>query len=148
MFYKVIEVSNHTDSGFLYLKVAFWSNRGDFILGRPSVVLDDFILGHLQQIGRRIITDALGRWKRKSDGQFIDPTTLPINDLTEWDREDFAVDVKADIQRTILAFWQTAQAKGWTGDRTTRGTRDVNDPRGFLARPDIQSLRGAEVDIP
>lgn len=65
-------------------------------------------------------------------------------------RNDFLIqlhpghDEKRRIDEVIRTYWDNAVAKGWTGDRTNAHafSRQQDDPRGLINRPDIQALVG------
>ena len=148
MFYKIEEVSTAPATGHAYVLVRFWQTRADFDAALPAALTNDFLM-QLRPVGRRIVTDASGHWKRASDGVFIDPQTLSGDDVTEWEREDVARGVAAEIRANIEAYWQRAVSRGdatGTDASNQRMQRDNTDPHGILALPDVRALRGAEVE--
>lgn len=149
MFYKIEEVSTEQTTGQAYVLVRFWQTRADFDAAEPAALTNDFLM-QLRPLGRRIVTDANGRWKRASDGVFIDRRTLAGDAATDWELEDVVRDVAAEIRANIAAYWQRAVGRGdATGKDASnpRQARDLTDPHGILALADVIALRGAEVEL-
>ena len=47
MFYRVVELSTHAESGAPYLLVHFWKTKAAAVQGKPPYLINDFILGHI-----------------------------------------------------------------------------------------------------
>jgi len=147
MFCKIIEVSTAKASGHTYVLVHFWRDKANFDAGKPPARVNDFLM-QLRPTGQRVVTNAEGWLKRKSDGVFIDPATLEREKPEpEWEREIFDRDLPVEIRANIEAYWPRAEAKGYPSDHTShRIQRDNSDPYGVLARPDVIALKEAEVE--
>ena len=68
--YRIAEVSNHKDTGMLYVLVEFWLDS-QTPGSDPVYQTQDFIMDVRPTI-TRVIRDAQGRWL-KSDGTWVDP---------------------------------------------------------------------------
>ncbi len=165
MIYKISEISTVKDSSLTYVLVDFWANRQSLRGGDPPVLTNDFLM-QLQTTSIRIITNEEG-WLKATDGTFIDPATLtPDDPQPEWERETVPRDVAAEIKDNISGYWQRAVESQLTGDHTANPTnpfykkgkivpqkgstppvkRDQSDPKGILAKQDIQDLIGIEIE--
>ena len=68
MFYQVQQVRVDRRNRRLYLLIHFWRTRAAFELGRPPVLINDFILGLSKERIREEIRDIiLGYWRRWRD---------------------------------------------------------------------------------
>ena len=147
MFYKIIEVSTDKASGHTYVLVRFWRDKAALDAGKPPDRTNDFLM-QLRPTGERVVTNAQGWPKRKSDGKFIDPKTLdPAKPDPEWERETVDRDLPTQIKANIEAYWERAEAKNYPADHhNQRIKRDLSDPYGVLARPDVTALEGVAVE--
>jgi len=95
MFYQVQQVRVDRRNRRLYLLIHFWRTRAAFELGRPPVLINDFILGLSKERIREEIRDIiLGYWRRWRDilppgtGHSHVDATIPVDpvdpDLTEF----------------------------------------------------------------
>lgn len=140
--YKIVDLQTVQATGLLYVLVHFWENQN---VGEPDRI-NDFLM-QLRPTGERIVTNVDGWYKRLSDGVFIDPEKLAIDDKTKWERETFDRDLPAEIKSNIEAYWQRAEGKGYPADHTdSRIERDDSDPHGVLARADVMALKDAEIN--
>ena len=94
------------------------------------------------------MTNEDGWPKQKSDGKFVDPTTLgPEKPEPEWEKETVDRDVPAEIRANIEAYWQRALIAPFPFDHTShRIERDESDPNKVLERDDVKALRNAKVE--
>ena len=159
MLYRIDEISSEVSTGATYVLVSFWLSQGAIDRREPPYLTNDFLM-QLAPAGVRTVTNNDGWPKRLSDGVFIDPATLVLDDKTKWEREVFTVDLPAQIRGNIDAYIANATANEWAGDHTgdaakpfyVRGklvrqgptpafVRDDVDRAGVLARADVQALK-------
>ena len=148
MFYRIVEISTARASGHTYVLVHFWAAKADYEAAQPPALINDFLM-QLRPTGQRIITNAMGHMKQKDTGDFVDPQTLLPKAKLEWARETFDRDTPAEIRANIVAYWARASARGDTGNKTNpRIQRDVSDPHGVLAKPEVAALRDSGGELP
>ena len=140
-----------------YVLVRYFASDSDT---EPTLVEE-----HLMQLadeGERIITDANGHYQL-ADGSFIDPAKMEPDGKYEFARETFKRDVMAEIAEAAGRRWQRGiekkQSGDWTGDDTKpayvdgvsvkQGRQiietDDADPKGVLARADIEAIKKPRV---
>ena len=141
--YRIIDEIS-TARGMTYVRVRFWNDQADHD-ARPTQprIVKDFLM-QLVSTASRIVTNEDGWYKRLSDGVFIDPSTLEPGDLTVWEKEAVSRPVAEEIEANLEAYYDRATARTETGDRTSvrSNERTQDDPRGILARQDVQDLVG------
>ena len=154
------EVSTHRPTGELYCLVHFWPTKASFDAREPHVLTNDFIM-QIRPTTQQVVTNDDGWMKRFGDGRFIDPATLRVNvPLPVWVMEDVAVDVRAEVLKSVENYWRIAQARKWTGDHTNDNSkpflvdgvlrrqhkaeplkRDTSDPHSLLTRSDLVDVK-------
>lgn len=165
MIYELPEISTATVSGMTYVLARYWLSKVDRDAGKPPHITEEFQM-QLNPTGRRIVTNAQGWWKR-SDGVFVDPATLKLDEPEpEWKRETHTLDVPALIRANVENYWnRVAVPQKLSGNHTTDATkplfrdgtlvpqrstslivRDNSDPKQVLERDDVKALRGAVVE--
>lgn len=119
-----------------------WANQADYDAGQPFEWENNWVCPGQQCTGRRIITNDEG-WLLAQSGDWVDPDTLVEGEPEpEWQREDFAIDVRQMILDAIVAYGrrrETAQAEG------TPYPRNHVDPGITTGAPDARGLLQAGV---
>lgn len=150
MFYEVVEIETE-DSEFklTYSLVRFWRSEEWHDAGKRPDNTESF-LSNPVSTGVRIVTDENGWRKRLSDGVFVDPTTLPIDDRTQWERESYTIDVPSRLIEEWEEYWVkyedeilAGQRAADTADRTVR-LKDTTERDPVITRSDVASLRGTK----
>ena len=126
MFVRIREVSTDVENGHLYMLVDFWPSQAEYDAEEPPAITNDFLM----QLGRVLA-------------------------------EEGVQEVIRAIRQNLLGYWQRAQKHGWTGDHTGDASRpfyvegkhfrqrnvailrDLSDPHGLLATPQVAGLRNA-----
>ncbi len=142
-----------------YVLVRYFANDAD----REPTLTEEHLM-QLADEGERIITNEDGHWLL-ADGSYLDPAKLnPVEDelVTEYEfqRETYKRDVIAEMSDSFMRRWERAvegkQSGDWTGDATKTAyvdgkpvvqrksvivETDDSDPKGVLARADIESIK-------
>lgn len=141
MYYHIKEVSTETKVGHTYVLVHFWVDKASFDAKDSPLLENDFLM-QLRPTRQERVTNQDGWWKRLSDGVFVDPDMLDPDLTYEWEMETVTVDVPRVIRANIERYWQRAQARSETGNKTdTRIQRNSTDPHDILSRSDVVALR-------
>ena len=130
MFVRIREVSTDVENGHLYMLVDFWPSRAEYKAEEPPTITNDFLM----QLGRVLAEDGVQA-------------------------------VLHRIRENLAGYWKRAQEHGWTGDHTGDASRpfyvegkhfrqrhvviarDLSDPHGLLATPQVVALRDATFEV-
>jgi len=128
---KIVELQRERDTRCLYLLVYFWRYKSDYDLGRAPILINDFLM-HL------------------SPGPGVG---LAI-------RENIRNYVRRAVRKRIRGDHSSAGAESGTaltidgvvvrprGARIFKQIiRNMNDPDGLLARPEVTALRDADFEV-
>lgn len=140
-------------SDLTYVLIAYYAQDAD---SAPTLVEEHLM--QLRDVGTRTVTNEQG-FLALTDGSFLDPAKIVPGKVYAFLREQFKVDVLADIDAAAQQRWAVATAKRHTGDWTADPGKvalqdgkvvpqlgavpiatDKSDPYGVLARPDVQAI--------
>lgn len=141
--YRITDVK--TIGAGTYVKVNIWRTKAAAARGDPPNIINEHIM-NLKSVRQRNVTNKDGYTLRES-GVYAsprapaDPTDPPV-------KENVDVDVRGEIEGNIKRFIDRAIQTGlpdldmsepaWVPDNT--------DPRGILARPDVQAVKNKNID--
>ncbi len=146
---KVTEISTDEESGETYFLVKFWTTSAARGRDEKPHLIEDFIMP-LRLVGERL----------------IDP------DSPEKGTEQYNRNLRMEIRGNIRRYIEEAERLGYRGDNTSgsaitgdlfsiggrvvrrkgvpvgkpRG-RDMSDPHGIVAKPEVATLRGRNMDL-
>lgn len=146
---RVIEISTDEESGETYFLVGFWKTRAARGRDEKPHLIEEFIK-NLRLIGTRPVD--------------IDNPGLGS--------EQYNRNLKVEIRDTIRLYIEEAERLDYAGDNTARDSvtgdsfsvggniirhkgvpvgkirlRNMSDPHGILAKPEVAALRGKNVDF-
>lgn len=146
---RVVEISTDEESGETYFLVKFWTTPGARGRDEKPHIVEEFIK-NLRLEGTRPVD--------------IDNPGLG--------REQYNRNLRAEIRDTVRRYIVEAEALGYAGDNTASNAttgdswlvggkvirragvpvgklrrRDMSDPHGILAKPEVAGLRGRNMDF-
>lgn len=136
--YRIAEVSNHKDTGMLYVLVEFWLDS-QMPGSDTAYQTQDFIMDVRPTI-TQVIRDAQGRWL-KSDGTWVDPWSLTVDERAglRVQRETVANDVVSELHSNIEGYWNRESANPRNKPlESPRIIRDAVDVRGVLVAAKVE----------
>lgn len=149
LYARVIELSTDVASNEVYLLVRFWKTRGARGRDEKPYLIEDFIM-QLRLVGTRM----------------VDPND-PSRGVENYNRS-----LRLEIRENIRNYIEEAERLGYEGDNTSGSTvtgnsfsvggvevrgkgvpvgrprvRDMSDPHGVMAKPEVAALRGMNMDL-
>lgn len=127
-------IADGGSAGFIYWVAEVWDSQADFLTSKPAALIEDGIISVKPGL-TEFVTDVQGRYRRISDGEWIDPGTVDEINVDEWETVEVAPEeqILRKIRRGLSLAWGTNQKRG---DETRRpGLRGESYHRGKLARP-------------
>ncbi len=146
---RVIEISTDVASSEVYVLVRFWKTPGARGRDEKPFLIEDFIM-QLRLVGTRM----------------VDPND-PSRGVENYNRS-----LRLEIRENIRRYIEEAERLGYKGDNTSgsavigdsfsiggkivrrRGAlagnprrRDMSDPHGVMAKPEVAALRGKNMDL-
>ena len=141
MRYRNIEQSTHIASGRPYFLVYFW--RGTSTAGQPDRI-EEFIVDPTLPV-TRVKANAQGQFQRAA-GTWVDRPDV-IENKADWTWETVTLPMSARVKQAIERYWVDAELNGYPQDHRTPGVgaRDLSDPHGVLARPDVRAMKNVVI---
>lgn len=139
---KIVEISTLSGTPYTYVLLHLWPNRKSYDAGDEPSGDNQFIMD-LYKTREQRITDSQGRHKTL-EGKFVHPDRATGNE--DWETAISHVDIAAKIEANVRAYMAERVKLAKTKDAypvfhaQPAMVRTRDDPRGILARSDVQNL--------
>ena len=147
MYYRIDTITIERKTQSLYVVASFWRNEDDFN-NLPAQFVNDFVI-NVEPTKAVPITDDQGRWKRKSDGRFIDVSAIDADDeqlnINNWETKIVNTDTPAIIRNALSNYYRRANANNYPRHNTSEIETTDNDMRQMLTE-DILDMRNENRD--
>ncbi len=142
LFGHIVEISTLSGTPYTYVLLHLWPNKKSYEAGDEPSGDNQFVMD-LYKTREQRITDSQGRHKTL-EGKFVHPDRAKGDE--DWELSISHVDVAAEIKANVRAYMVRRLELDGTEDEYPAFhaqpfvVRTQDDPRGILARSDVQNL--------